>query len=967
MKSLLPDTASARRDLASATAATLVVLVLAALFHPYKAWINWVAAPATSPVAGTALTELPTGLAFGGLAFAWYALRRRRQDSRAQPMVGGVPKRGQERGEEEHAQLERNRHASSVELLGKLAAAANGCTDAREAMRVCLDEVCTFTGWPLGHAYVVADDESGRLEPTGLWYPGDPVRFQSFRRVTEETSFAPGVGLPGRVLASGSPAWIVDVTRDQNFPRAKAVEDIGLKAALAFPVLIGQDVAAVLEFFCEEAAAPDEALLEIMAHAGTQLGRAIERERAGEALKQSEARCAGIIEIADDAIISIDRNRRIQLFNDGAETIFGYAAHEVLGQPVEVLLPKRFRSAHPGQILAFASSPDVSRKMANRNELVGLRKDGSEFPATASISKLGAGPDQIFTVILQDLTDLKRAEQALKENESHLRQAARTARLAHWIWDNAADRFDRCSEDLAWLFGYALDDFLVRFDSAAGILAQVHPDDRGSYGDEAKACLRAGRPYDLEFRARVADGSYRWFREISEPVCDKEGRRTHSYGVIQDITERKRAEDAVQQSEQRLKDAIESLSESFSLFDADDRLVLCNSRYLSLLYPGLEDTVVPGASFESIIRAAVSRDLIADVGDDVEGWIAARMARHRDPSGSILRRRSSGHWFHIDERKTACGGIVAIYTDVTEHKRTEQALRVSEGTLRDQVAQLESARSQLEQQGAELIRFADELMLARDQAEDANRAKTAFLTNMSHELRTPLNAIIGFSEIIKSELLGPVGSAEYRSYADDIHESGCHLLALINDILDLSKIEFGAVEVHEQRIDVTELVGSVLKLVKTRAEACDVDLQPDLGADLPCLLADERKLKQVLANLIANAIKFSETGGRVVLKACCEADGTFAFQVVDQGIGIAAKDIPKALSRFGQVDSNLNRKHEGTGLGLPLSKALVELHGGSFELESELGVGTRVTVRLPAERVLPSAGPMPDALDLAAG
>jgi signal transduction histidine kinase len=223
---------------------------------------------------------------------------------------------------------------------------------------------------------------------------------------------------------------------------------------------------------------------------------------------------------------------------------------------------------------------------------------------------------------------------------------------------------------------------------------------------------------------------------------------------------------------------------------------------------------------------------------------------------------------------------------------------------------------------------------------------------MSHELRTPLNAIIGFSEIIRDEAFGPVGSTKYSDYANDINDSGQHLLGLINDILDLAKIESGADELYEEQIDIEEFVRSVMTLVGRRAEEGEIRLTWDLPEDLPALRADNRKLKQILVNLLSNAIKFTPAGGQVTLKALVDKDGSYEFRVSDTGIGIAADDIPKALSKFGQVDAALNRQYEGTGLGLPLTKALVEIHGGNLDLESEVGVGTTATARFPAERVV---------------
>ncbi len=224
---------------------------------------------------------------------------------------------------------------------------------------------------------------------------------------------------------------------------------------------------------------------------------------------------------------------------------------------------------------------------------------------------------------------------------------------------------------------------------------------------------------------------------------------------------------------------------------------------------------------------------------------------------------------------------------------------------------------------------------------------------MSHELRTPLNAILGFSEVIGAETFGPIGNAKYRDYAVDIHDSGQHLLDLINDILDLSKVESGMEELHEEDIDIPVVADSVLRLVRQRAKKHGVELNLEVSDEPPNLRADKRKLKQILVNLLSNAIKFTEASGEVTLRIWCHLDSVYVFQVADTGIGIAPENIPKALSQFGQVDSDLNRKYQGTGLGLPLTKALVELHGGYLDLQSQVDVGTTVTIRFPAARTIP--------------
>ena len=245
-----------------------------------------------------------------------------------------------------------------------------------------------------------------------------------------------------------------------------------------------------------------------------------------------------------------------------------------------------------------------------------------------------------------------------------------------------------------------------------------------------------------------------------------------------------------------------------------------------------------------------------------------------------------------------------------------------------------------------------ELREAMVRAEAANRAKSNFLAAVSHELRTPLNAIIGFSEVMDAQVHGPVGNETYAGYITDIRISGKHLLDLINDILDLSKIEAGKDEIFEEDFDPGQVVEETANLVRDIAQREGIEVATELGEDLPLLRADPRKVKQILLNLLSNAVKFTPAGGRVVQEVLCEADGGIAFRTLDTGIGIATDDVPKAMSVFGQIDDELNRKYEGTGLGLPLSVVLAEQHGGSLALDSSPGRGTTITVRFPPSRSL---------------
>jgi signal transduction histidine kinase len=287
--------------------------------------------------------------------------------------------------------------------------------------------------------------------------------------------------------------------------------------------------------------------------------------------------------------------------------------------------------------------------------------------------------------------------------------------------------------------------------------------------------------------------------------------------------------------------------------------------------------------------------------------------------------------------------VLGLVAAITDHHLASRAVEEAQ-RLRTYVTELETTKRELQA-------TADNLTKALDAAAAASQAKSQFLATMSHELRTPLNAIIGFSELLKGELFGPLGDARYKGYINDVHRSGKHLLALVNDVLDFSKIDAGHLTLQEDQIDITETLTTSLRMVQSQAANTGVILEKEIAHDLPILRADERRVRQILLNLLSNAIKFTPRGGKVRLIAFSD-ENEFVVQVADTGIGMAKEDIPRALERFGQLDSDLNRKYEGTGLGLPLTKKLAELHGGRLEIDSALCVGTKVTVAFPANRLI---------------
>ena len=300
--------------------------------------------------------------------------------------------------------------------------------------------------------------------------------------------------------------------------------------------------------------------------------------------------------------------------------------------------------------------------------------------------------------------------------------------------------------------------------------------------------------------------------------------------------------------------------------------------------------------------------------------------------------------------------VVAALNEMQETlNSTYERLRSREVELEDTVEQIKKARDQLRERNKRLEELARDYALEKMKAESANRSKTEFLANMSHELRTPLNSIIGFSEIITAEMFGPASSPKYQEYIKDIHSCGIHLLEIINDILDLSKIEAGKLRLEETIIDPEEVIQASKRLISARAFEANITVASEVAPDHSSLRADQRLVKQILINLLSNAVKFTPAGGHVSIRSGLRGNGAYHIEVSDTGIGIAEEDMAKVLSPFGQVESAFTRKYAGTGLGLKLVSSLAKLHGATVDLESELGEGTTVTIRFPAERVLRQA------------
>ena len=441
--------------------------------------------------------------------------------------------------------------------------------------------------------------------------------------------------------------------------------------------------------------------------------------------------------------------------------------------------------------------------------------------------------------------------------------------------------------------------------------------------------------FDREFRMRHEDGNWVWLRARVALAPGEAEDQPHLIGIVFDITQQKLADRLNKEAELRLMDAVENISEAFVLWDADNRLVLCNSKYQQ--FHSLPASVcVPGTAYEDVVRSAkepaIRKRIGLSKGDKSEG---------RSSEVQLADRR----WLQINERRTKDGGFVSVGTDISELKMQEERLLLSERELMMTVRDLQKERLLADQQAQRLAELADKYAREKTRAEAANRSKSEFLANMSHELRTPLNAIIGFSEIMQAQMFGPMGSEKYSEYANDIHRSGQFLLDVINDILDMSKIEAGRMQMEPEMLHLDGLLDEVMRLVGPRAYEGRVAVERAVPAGLT-LFADKRAMKQVIINLMSNAVKFTPEGGKVIIKAT-KTEGAVAISIQDTGIGIPSRDIEKLGRPFEQVENQFTKSKGGSGLGLAISKSFIELHNGSLGIRSAVGQGTEVTVKLP--------------------
>ncbi|MDD9876975.1 MAG: ATP-binding protein [Magnetovibrio sp.] len=510
------------------------------------------------------------------------------------------------------------------------------------------------------------------------------------------------------------------------------------------------------------------------------------------------------------------------------------------------------------------------------------------------------------------LRELRQMQARLRESEDRFRNIAEAA--SDWFWEMDANlRFTYFSPRAEQIVGVPTEFHIGK--TRAELAGEDITTEKWRRHIED---LENHRPFrDFRFIREGHDGRLQHLTTSGKPVFGEDGAFKGYIGVGSDLTQQVEAEEKAKIATERLATAVEGLSELFVLWGPDDRLVVCNEQFRRINEPVIE-TMAPGTLFADHIRAALDKGLYPGAKGREEEWFADRLSQHADPPGPFELERQDGQWLLIREQRLPDGSTATISTDITLLKKNEMALRA-----------------------------------AKDLAEEANRSKSEFLARMSHELRTPLNAILGFSHVIRDQALGPAETIRYADYADDIHASGQMLLSLINDLLDLSKIEAGKYEIADEQIDLEETVDAVHRLFAGQAEATRLRLSASLPTGLPRLRADQRAVKQAIMNLVSNAVKFTPAGGSVSIGAAVE-NGAMEITVTDDGIGFDLKHLDTILAPFGRIGDPGTHSVNGTGLGLAIVKSLMDMHGGDVRLVSAPGNGTSATLRFQAERVGPA-------------
>jgi PAS domain S-box-containing protein len=604
-----------------------------------------------------------------------------------------------------------------------------------------------------------------------------------------------------------------------------------------------------------------------------------------------------LVDAAPDALVVVDETGRIVLVNQQAESLFGYARAELVGLPIETLVPERYRAGHVRHRSGFITAANV-RPMGSGLELFGRRKDGSEFPIEISLSPLRVDDRTLVSSAIRDVTVRRRAEQKFRA----LLEAAPDA----MIIAGPDGRIALVNAQAERLFGYDRDE-LYGQPVERLVPKRFHARHVQHRTDYAIAPKPRAMGASQELLGLRKDGSEFPVEVSLSPIETEDGTLISS--AIRDVTTRRQAEDAAKLASERLFSAVESFHGALSLYGADDRLVLCNSASRDLFARVWEGPLI-GATYAQLINACLEKGLIATT-DEPEVLRTRLLAHHTSPQGPLDVRLSNGRTLRLTTNRTLEGGVVTTAIDISEDVQHEAELRQ-----------------------------------ARAEAEAASSAKSEFLSSMSHELRTPMNAILGFAQLLQRDKRAPLSTAQLEKLGY-VLQGGEHLLRLIDDILDLSRIEAGHVIMSPEPVSVNEVLSELRQTLEPMATRAGIELSVEPApSDVDQVIADRTRFSQILINFGSNAIKYGKPGGHARIRAELLTTGRMRVVVTDDGIGIPLDKQEKVFQPFQRAGQETG-PIEGTGIGLSITKRLADLMGGSVGFRSTPGAGSEFWVEMP--------------------
>jgi PAS domain S-box-containing protein len=655
-----------------------------------------------------------------------------------------------------------------------------------------------------------------------------------------------------------------------------------------------------------------------------------ERMLAEEALRKNEALFRAVVNHSPTKIHIKDIDGRYILINNEAADLFGITDEDGRGKDSYDLFSKETAdvfSAHDQKVI------DSGEALEEEEEFT--RKDGlhtyltTKFPIYDQEVMTGIG------AIGTDITERKRAEAARQESDNRFQTVVDSSPAAITLKDRNGE-YLLVNQTFAKWNATVPSEIVGR---------KVHDLFSKEQADVIEALdqnvMASGQDHTREADITFGDGQSRTVLTQKKSIYSANGDVASISTIITDITEQKQAEIALQESENRFLSIFNSSPTAITLRDKDSRFIMVNQTFADWMQSTASELV--GKTIFDLFPPDQAEE-IRSIDQDI--WKTGK-----NYTGEVVRLFEDGADHTIIDNKrpiySADGDIIAISTVVTDITELKQAQAALQSTNEELEARIAERTAHLEEEIAERKRTEKALLTAKLEAETSNKIKTDFLANMSHELRTPLNAIIGFCQFLKV-LPDDKLSEKQDEYIDDILGSGRHLLRLINDFLDISAIEAGKLEIHLEEVEIAPIIQETVRLLQVRADAGKVQISVTVDKKQSNYRVDELRLKQILLNLLSNAIKFTPEGGEVSISCNQEINKALKIVISDSGVGMTKDHIEKALELFGQVDSSLERKYEGTGLGLPLAKRLVEAHGGTLQIESKTNSGTVISIVLPA-------------------